>query len=153
MATAKTEHTDETTTPKTNIITFAKGATAADKMAALKEAQKALEDEVLIELTVQKDDLEAQLLDVNRKIEAITGPPLRMEHPAGRTRGPKKEKVQGKLVNDKILTDLITAAPDGVLNIRSKQLDIAGVKKMAEESKGKFVFTPNGPWPTVSLAK
>ena len=154
MATAKAEPTESTETLKTNIITFAKGATAAEKMAALAAAKKTLEDEALAEIDAKIADLEKQLEGLHNERNAILPPRQQNEHPAVRTsKAPKKEKVQGRLVNDKVLTDLITEAKDGVLNIRTAKLDIAGVKKMAEESKGKFVFTPNGPWPTVSLAK
>ena len=156
MATAKPTETDETTTPKTNILTFAKGATAAEKMAAVTAAKKALENEALEEIDGKIAELEKQLEGLRNERNAILPlPPQQNEHPAGRPRSPKAAKAQGIQVSANRLGELVKEA-GGELSIRSRKgspaYDIESVKKAIDESKGKFKLGGKSPWPTVVAA-
>ena len=153
MATAKTESTESTDTPKPHIITFAKGATAAEKMAALKAAQKELENAVLDELDAEEAGLQAKLDDVRKRRNAIVPPREENKHSAGRSRGPKKDKASGIQVSLKVLEERFKNAKDGKLNVRNEGLDLASVKKAVDESKGKYRIERTAPaWPLVVLA-
>ena len=165
MATTKTEHIEPTDAPKTNIITFAKGATAAEKMEALDAAKKALQDEVLNELDAEEAELKTKLADVEKRLNAILPPPPQQNaHPAGRLRTAKTSgpKTEGIKVSASRLKELIKGA-GGELNLRKRGdqpgYDMPTIHKLIDENPGEFnLISTNkkggkSPWPTIKLAK
>jgi hypothetical protein len=106
-----------------------------------------LEADALHELRAKRDALVEELKSVDAQIAAFTGAPVQTKTRKRAERGPARS------VSLQELKEMLLKAPDKTVSIRKENLDLKGIKVLAQANPNLLKLGGNGPWPTVTILK
>lgn len=123
-----------------------------ERISELKAQIATLEQGAIRELMERRSTLSAELATVDAEIARLTGKPVEAKNTRSATAKPVT-KTAGKSPSLQELKEILAAAPDKTIGIRSGGYDLRNIKILAQANPQLLQLGGKGAWPTVKLLK